>query len=495
MKNRCSILLFCLFTILFVLCLSDTYAVSIELKSPSDYDDWRPTYNGKLTFTVVVSGLHKSPEGFSKGSVTLSFPEVSNWVGICMNAPLPSLAQTTPDLRFYPKDQSVLQKGLEWVPKNWNDLVGAEDTGDTTDVQDSVSVKFDSKDNLRGFTFTITVRCEDYGAYGKLEAKLVSDDNRKWLDHKYVPKDDNGDYIADSWQKDAWDGGSGHIPPADTETGPTTGGGANRVETNTQVGDGLCVFEEYRGFMVGGVWTDLSPENKDIFIYSDYAKFGVKGRTKSGIGAAYKLRGVFDIHEILKTETKNGKSDRTVNFNSLGAPAFRTESSESWGVMSKKAIWIVKDSETSETETEYYGWHYGDGTIDIYTKKIDAKATEVGNGENYPGFPEWLQQQTDADGNALTTKAALLYRTLGHEIGHAVGLEHPWEASLNGKVPTPTAAEKAGYSKLDFKTDTNLILNSPAVGWIGLYAYDNRSVPNKESASHEVERRFEIFGS
>ena len=212
MKNRCSIFILCLFTILSGLYSSGAHAVSIELKPPSNYDTWRPTNTDKITFTVIVDGLHDSSEGFSEGAVTLSFSEVSEWVGICMNAPQ-SGAESDPDLRFYPKDQSKLSDGLEWDPENWNRLVGDESIADDESVRDSVGVKFDSDDNLSGFTFSITVRCEDYGAYGILVATLVdaSDDTRRWLSDKTVPKDTNGDYIADSWKKDEWDGGSGHI--------------------------------------------------------------------------------------------------------------------------------------------------------------------------------------------------------------------------------------------------------------------------------------------
>ncbi len=480
------IILLCLLTTLAGLSPSDTRAASVELRPPMDYDDWKPTDQGKITFTVEVSGID-----FSEGSVSLSFEKVSSWIGICMNMPRENPG-TDPDLRFYPADQVPLPAGLRWEPAIWNDLVGRELTNVNIAVRDSVGVKFNSDSNVGAtITFTITVRCEDGGAYGRLVAELSnSTGTSQGSDNKFIPKDDNGDYIADSWEKDKWDGATGHIPPADTEEGPTTGGDENRVQTNTHIGDGLCVFEEYRGFMVGGSHTRLNPKNKDIFVYSQYAEFGEKGLTKSGIGAAYKLPGVFVIYEILETETKDGKNDRIVNFNKLGAPtAIRDTADVSWWIMPKKAIWVEKQT----TTTNLLGWTNADDTIDIYTNTIDNRANAVGNGDNYLGFPEWLARQTDNDGNQLTTKDAIIYSTIGHEIGHAIGLKHPWKVSFNGGVPTLTDAEKAVYPKLDFEEDASLQLGSTATGWIGLYAFDNTGKPKREAAHDEIARRVSIF--
>ena len=91
------------------------------------------------------------------------------------------------------------------------------------------------------FTIPVTVNSEDGGSFGTLVATFNS--NTCSIN---IPKDDNGDYIGDSWETSAWKDGR-HTPPADEETGPNAGTG---VEANTQVGDGLVIFEEYRGFEI-----------------------------------------------------------------------------------------------------------------------------------------------------------------------------------------------------------------------------------------------------
>ena len=475
MKYRFTILMMfvCLLATLTGLYPSQTHAVSVELLKPADYDTWEPINKGTITITVKVSGLHDRTEGFSEGTVTLNFSEITSWIGICMNYPN-KMPKSENDLRFYPKDQEPLPDGMNWIPEEWNTLVGAESTGINEGVVDEVGFEFTSKINTDTFSVPITIRCEDYGAYGLLLATLVDslDDTRTWTAERTVPKDDNGDYIADSWKKDEWNGANGHIPPADSEEGPTTNGGQNRVETNTHIGDGLVVFEEYRGFMVGGGHKRLCPKKKDIFVYSDYARFNAKGLIKSGIGAAYKLPDPFHVHEILKSETQNEKADRSINFNVLGSPvSFRPKGvNEYWQSMWKQAIWVEAD----DAEKTHFGYSHGDGTISIYTKPIARSVTSIGNGENHLGFAEWLARQVDKKGNQLNATDAVTDYTIGHEIGHTIRLNHPWDLALNGAVPQIPEAEQTELDALDFENDPHLRLATVANGWIGIYAFDNR---------------------
>ncbi|RKU09698.1 hypothetical protein C6501_14945 [Candidatus Poribacteria bacterium] len=489
MKNRFSlfILLFCLLTTLFLLYPSAVSAVSVTLTPDSSYEKWLPGNSNTLSFTVTVSGLH-GPKGFSAGSVSLTFENVSNWPGLCMNMNMPADypdTETENDLRFYPKDQTELgSDGLKWVPAIWNSLVGEESTGKYEGVQKSVGVKFTSALNRDTFSFTITVRCEDYGAFGTLVATLIkNEDNKEQAsDEKDIPKDENDDYRADAWDEVK------RNPAADAEEGPTTGTG---VEKNTKKGDGLTVFEEYRGFMIGGIHTRLNPLKKDIFIHSPYSVFlseivngktVYKGLKTSGIGYANALPNTFGKHEILENEVKNPDKDdkgypidRTVNFNSLGKPPGAQDADAQWWVISKKAIWVKKDSaaaHTGENGTVSGLYDPNNGTVIVYTTRIEVKANR-----------DSLIEQKSID------------LVLGHEIGHAVGLNHPWESNVNGKVHKIPTQDKTDNPNLDFRGDNNDgnndnegddvdPLSDTARGWIGLYAFDNST-----DAYLEVQRR------
>ena len=106
-------------------------------------------------------------------------------------------------------------------------------------------------------------------------------------------------------------------------------------------------------------------------------------------------------------------------------------------------------------------------------------------------------------------------KTLGHEIGHAIGLKHPWERDVGvnadgnvvGRVPKPTPTEQQeDYSNLDFDPNNpddtddtdDIIINDTAKGWIGLYAFDNSkdaNVKDENTVIKEIKKRETIFNN
>ena len=137
MKYSVSIL-FIFFTVLSLCCVLDSYSEhaatpSITLE-PSDLDKYNkfvPSYNGKVTFNITVSDLDARQNGFSRGRVEVSFSKVTNWLGIYMNHPEASKANSENDFRFYWEDQESQLNGGTWDDANW------------TGAKDSVSVSFE----------------------------------------------------------------------------------------------------------------------------------------------------------------------------------------------------------------------------------------------------------------------------------------------------------------------------------------------------------------
>ena len=393
------------------------------------YDSWEPTYNDTITFTVTVSGLNAT--GISKGEVRFDFERVSNWKGICMNEG----TKTKADLFFRYSDQTVYT-APRW--KKWSkDKVNAV-------------AEWQQSDNLDSFTIDITVRCEDYGAFGILRVKLYKSKlgPDEFLKECLitVPKDENGNYIADKS-----DTKYGYTNPAlDDETGPDDGGG---VEENRNRGDGLVQFEEYRGFKINLSHKRLYPNKKDVFIHSKFTGWGAAPGVvgiSSGIGDASNLPSVFTLHEIRDSETKRYKRDRTVNYNSLGTPA-QFGAGDAWYIQKKKAIWVNNQQGRYATEPDAYGTATGD-VVDIYPAAIKLQRQNIINNTKL-GLTV-----TDP----ATAERLLTQQVLGHEISHALGVEHAWEAPVTGKVPlrNPGLIQKYNLPAWNPPTKVN--------GWLGV---------------------------
>ena len=301
---------FCL-TFLFIAVFAATpvaqsQTLTITPSNQTTYDDWEPTNDGTLTFTVAVSGL--SAASISAGEIRFDFEQVSNWEGTCMNEG----SGTDSDLNFTDTDQTT------YTAPRWTQWSGATQ---------NVVAAWNLSDNLNNFSMDVTVHCKDYGAFGILRVKLYntssSSDVFVYEVSIAIPKDDNGNYIAD--KSDTFYGYTN--PALDGETGPDTGTG---VEENNNPGDGLVEFEEYRGFKVNGGHKRLDPTRKDIFIYSP---------TVLGIGNATNLP--FKVHEILDMETESTYMDRSVNYNGLGTPT-QFGAGDEWYVQDTKALWVFQ---------------------------------------------------------------------------------------------------------------------------------------------------------
>jgi hypothetical protein len=125
----------------------------------------------------------------------------------------------------------------------------------------------------------VVLNCYDYGGWTALMAEADLADGRHLVGRVKggarstqlaIPKDDNHDHIADAWEED-W--GSAPDATADTENRPV----GNGVE-----GDGLSLYEEYRGFRCKKVHTRTDPIHKDLFVY-DPNNLGIGLFAVSGI--------------------------------------------------------------------------------------------------------------------------------------------------------------------------------------------------------------------
>src|SRR5208337_4431079 len=246
----------------------DTELPEAEIIPPDNYNTWLPEA-GKDESTpgnviVATVKLHKrgdpNKSAGKKAKFRFALSDVSQERGVCLNWPPYAQSKTTPDLKIDRKANPTL------------DPAG--------DGQSATTLK-------SGESATVTITSYDWGAYGHLTATAILDNNEGEITahvqggEKYdltIPKDDNGNHIADFWEKTH---AGGNAEADDDEQPPGNG----------DHGDGLSLYEEYRGFHVQGghIWTN--PKLKDIFIYDS-----------TGLGVGYFARSGLAIHLVNANE-------------------------------------------------------------------------------------------------------------------------------------------------------------------------------------------------
>ncbi|MDA8136843.1 MAG: hypothetical protein M0T82_19650, partial [Desulfobacteraceae bacterium] len=186
--------------------------------------------------------------------------EVSKEPGTCMNSPSTG---TEPDLKFFSQDNPDME----------------------TVSSDGQSAK--SKEKLKKCRLSIS--SFDGGAYGKLKITAHLNDGRTILAHLEgkegdisLPHDEDGSHMADAWEEAR--GVKGKDPGSDDDEQPL--GDRNK-------GDGLTLWEEYRGFLGDGQHFRTDPKTKDLFICDT-----VGGRSKRGINRFAALSKL-DVHDKL----------------------------------------------------------------------------------------------------------------------------------------------------------------------------------------------------
>ncbi len=200
--------------------------------TPCPYN-WRPILDDSLTFTAYIRPV-KDHLGQSMARIIKFFLESSFEPGYCLNATREVEAWN--DTRGY--------------DLKFPDQPGFSIGGLDRNIATTVYAMTDA---------TVQVVCLDYGAYGAISAiaeiagELVSARLEGTMDKReaQIPVDEDNNHIADSWAFN-------HFGAATRDDDPTP---PARIQ-----GDGLSLYEEYRGFVVKGVWRDLNPSLKDVFI-------------------------------------------------------------------------------------------------------------------------------------------------------------------------------------------------------------------------------------
>jgi hypothetical protein len=201
--------------------------VELVLVPDKEYDDWMPAggqdeevAGSTIGFTAALRRRGGGATAATMTELTVRLPEVSREPGVCLNLP-PGRGATSPDLKFAPAaGASIDEEGTRLRKKG----------GKFTE-------------------YKVTVNCYDWGAWGAVAAEAwLSDGRVVWasLDgdpsepQLRLPKRDATSKVADAWKKKMGVEGRKDDEDADKQPG------------NQQDGDGLTLYEEYRGLIARG---------------------------------------------------------------------------------------------------------------------------------------------------------------------------------------------------------------------------------------------------
>jgi hypothetical protein len=255
--------------------------VELIIEPPTNYDRWLPiaandekTAGDIVPIKVVLQKPGGGPPRFKPLRFNFFLKNTTREKGICLNWPPPP-APGTPGANDPPPFDLQFEQD-----KNPDLLVVGDDR------QAAVHTVPNS------LTSEVKVSCFDYGAYAEFEAsaelengqtvfgvvKFTSDQQQLKL-----PLCKDGSHIALAFLENL-----SHLPDNDDSESDPIG--------DRFTGDGLTLYEEYRGFMDGDHWTAGDPKKKDVFVLNQmrthpFVARGIKlFETTTGLAVHYHLR-------------------------------------------------------------------------------------------------------------------------------------------------------------------------------------------------------------
>jgi hypothetical protein len=316
---------------------------------------------------------------------------------------------------------------------------------------------------------TVTIKANDYGAWGKLKCEV--NPGGRWFpcssengeDYVTIPLDEDENKIADFWEEDK--DVSGDAAADDDE-----------LPKGREPGDGFSNYEEYRGFQIKGEWADTNPREKDLFVHND------ADDKKVLIDAGINLFERISELTVHKIEADEYDEQRIVNFNRGEHQAITRDSKGQKGLH----IVVVEDlGEGICGEASSPGPFLGGPNV---TEQIQINPScirpEKYFQENYtydntPGEEPivGIREITSSEYLDLLfsdTPVKLFpmdASTVAHELGHGVNLWHPgfdWGMFECGRG----TADQAGGGVYSGPDDNLMRYNDPSQQYVDGKCYD-----------------------
>lgn len=342
----------------------------VELILPKEYDKWRPQAGenegvlGNFIDVKVIAhkkGDRKAAPPQKVKTYKIDLIDVSREKGVDCNWPPKSVAKDDFDLK--------IDDDNPWIK-----------------VEGPGRQRADTKqEGLAEFRFTVD--SYDWGAHGRVRVVAELEGGGEVVAHvegqpkvetPALPKDDNDNGIADGWE--AKYGVKDTSPSADEDQGEL--GPGLKPHGDGHDGDGIALYDEYRGFHVQGRREGLSPKLKDLFVWDAL-----------GLGA-----GVFPMASKIRTHLIT-VNERTMHGNTNVANHQQANPNSRERLV--YALWLHR--------WDFKGTAVGDTTggpgvpRDILDLAIDPAALAAADSKDIQGETRWA---------------------IAHELGHAVNIQH-----------------------------------------------------------------------
>jgi len=288
------------------------YNYSLTLSRPSDieaviipfsgYEDWIPeggkdedTEGGFPIVVDVKLRLKSKPdkEISEKAKFKFELIDTSKEPGLCLNVPKKDKAKRSYDLKFKQENNSDL------------DISNEGQIAKSKDYQKSE---------------TAVVSSYDWGAYGKLRVTATLARGKKVVAHvegkpqkteMVIPFDENDNRVADEWEKQ--EGVFDKKLPANWD-------GAEEPKGQKAPGDGISLYEKYRGFEFEEIHERLDPNHKYLFVHDPdevVRRVAQDSKVKAmSFESVSKLRLRYVDDDHWTGLGSSGQNKRIINFNS-----------------------------------------------------------------------------------------------------------------------------------------------------------------------------------
>jgi hypothetical protein len=242
-------------------------------------EDWLPENGNGVKVDAGIEGGATEPMDWR-----FELSDVTTERGECLNS---ENRDRQPDLYF--DDDINVALGL----------TSAQKTGDAWRIETTEPLE----------RVTLWVASRDYGAWGNLRAWIKM--GNEWqpvavegseLDYITIPLDEAGgeNFVADAWERSEGIALGQDCRIDDDEKGPK----------NIHRGDGLSLYEEYRGVLVKGDHFRTHPTIKDLFIHIQ------PGSGLDGFGNYFLNAAGTAVHELSENELLGPGDTQEVNRNS-----------------------------------------------------------------------------------------------------------------------------------------------------------------------------------